>query len=104
MTKTFYAEFTNWDAVFEAVGMRLHDNDFTHEIFALVKRTIDHIKANKVDVKSSLRSFSHKAIRFAEDLDRQYVSAYSNIIFSLQYADTNLQLIDDVSFHSSFRL
>ncbi|XP_055309882.1 uncharacterized protein LOC129573411 [Sitodiplosis mosellana] len=95
VTKTFFAEFTNWDAVFEAVELRLHDVDFIDEIFALLKRVIDHIKKNQVDVDDSLRSFSHKAIRFAQQLDRQHVTVYSNIVFSLLHADRWLELIDD---------
>lgn len=99
VTKTFFEEFTNWNAVFEAVQMRLSNVEFIDEIFALLRRVIVHIK-NSEDhgtIESSLRSFSHKAIQFAQDLDRQHVTVLANIIFSLQYANKRLELIDNVS-------
>ena len=99
VTKTFYAEFSNWNAVYEAVEMRLHNVDFIEEIFALLIRVINHIKMNKVNVENSLRAFSHKSIEFAQNLDRSHVIVYANIIHALLHADRQLQLIDDVSFY-----
>lgn len=96
LTKTFYAEFTNWNAVYEAIEMRLHNIDFIEEIFALLIRVIDHIKANKVNVENSLRSFLHKSIEFAQNVDRRHIIFYANIIYVLLYADRQLVLIDNV--------
>lgn len=99
LTKTFYAEFTNWNAVYEAIQMRLHNVAFINEIFALLARVIDHIKMNEVNVANSLRSLSHKSIEFAQNLDRSHVTVYANIIYTLLHADRQLRLIEDVSFY-----
>lgn len=99
LTKTFYAEFTNWNAVYGAVEIRLHSVDFIEEIFALLHRVINHIKMNKVNVENSLRSLSHKSIEFAQNLDRSHLIVYANIILTILHADGELKLIDNVKFY-----
>lgn len=99
MIKVFYTEFTNWDAIFEAIDLRLNDIATINEIFALLKRVIDHIKktGDQADAQNNLRLFSHKAIDYVRDLDREHVTVYGNIIFSLLHADKELMIIDNVS-------
>lgn len=97
--KAFYTEFSNWDAIFEAIDLRLNDTITIDEIFALLKRVIDHIKKteDRAVAQNNLRSFSHKAIDYVQDLNREHVTVHGNIIFSLLHADNQLVIINNVS-------
>lgn len=92
---TFYDEFTNWQAVYAVIEMRLTEHIFTTEMFHLLKIVIKRIKSND-NSESLLRSYAHTAIRFLRTLDRQYVMFHDNIIYTILDADEKLMLTDDV--------
>lgn len=95
LINTFFAEFTDWEAVFRVVGMRLNDQIFVNEFFQLVRRVIEQI-SNRNDTKELQRTYSHAAIEFLQHLDRQYVKIYGDIIYTINVTDELFILTDRV--------
>ncbi|XP_031634070.1 uncharacterized protein LOC116347564 [Contarinia nasturtii] len=95
LVNTFFFEFTNWDAVFEAIGLRLDNTEFINELFSLLERVIDRFKMKIVlsnDAVEHIRIFIHHAIQYMNNLDRKYVRVYANIIYSIIHADILLNI------------
>lgn len=95
LINTFFAEFTDWEAVFRVVGMRFNDQIFVNEFFQLVRRVVEKI-SDRNDAEDLQRSYSHAAIEFLQHLDRQYVKIYGDIIYTIHAADGFFKLIDRV--------
>lgn len=93
--RTFYTEFTDWDAVFQAIQLRLSNDVFIEDLFCLLERVFQQIKAsqNKEQAEELIRSYLHKAIKFVNKLGRQHVKVYTGVIFSLSILKDDFELM-----------
>lgn len=95
MVNTFFTEFTDWQAVFQVIGLRTYQQDVLDEFFQLVRRALEQIcVTNNSD--ELRRSYSHMAIKFMEQLNRDHVKIYGQILYTIHIVDENLTLTDGV--------
>lgn len=95
---TFFEEFSNWPAVFEAIGMRLRNEAFILQMFPLLDFVIMRIKNNfEPDAAEIiLRLYAHTAIDYLKDIDPQYVTTYECIVLSVLRMDPWMKFLDTV--------
>lgn len=112
MINTFYTEFTNFEAVFEAIQLRLPNQAFINEMCYLLKSLFTRIKnnlyvKNREQAEQLMRSFVHSAIDFLENLDRRHMKTYGNIMYMIVFVDKFLSLSNIVRtafcFQSDFK-
>lgn len=108
LVDTFYNEFLNWSAIFEAVQNQILDETFINELFEVFRIVVKRIKDN-ADSEELLRSYIHAAIQYLNEFERQRATSESEerrlaiaapcgrIIASIINADKYLKLISIVS-------
>lgn len=103
---TFYNEFTNTEAVFQVIQLRLPDQAFIDEIWWLLRLLYDRVKKDTDEVKSEhlKRSFLHSTIDFLSNINRRYDKTCGGFLYMITFVDSLLELVDTVRMNIKYSI